>query len=243
MTKPLPVGFNDICSLVTDGTHDSPKLLPEGVPFIKGKHISSGQIDFENCDYISEQDHQLCIKRVKPQADDILMSNIGSIGDTVRVGVDREFSIKNVALLRPDPNKADPLFVFYLMKDKAFKERLLVTSQKLSERSVTEPVAPPCRRGSGQGWSLLQPQSLIHAFPCPSRGCPAAIAGFQGLEKKVVSASFFCCRYLIGIFTYHYEYSTDHDNREKKASPQAGGHGGRATIHHGVADKDSSQMR
>ena len=45
--------LKDVCSKVTDGTHDSPKLQKEGVPFIKGKHISSGNIDFKNCDYIN----------------------------------------------------------------------------------------------------------------------------------------------------------------------------------------------
>ena len=30
----------EICTLVTDGTHDSPKIQQSGVPFIKGRHIS-----------------------------------------------------------------------------------------------------------------------------------------------------------------------------------------------------------
>jgi type I restriction enzyme S subunit len=66
-------GLPDICSLVTDGTHDSPKLQSSGVPFIKGKHISSGHVDFETCDFITEEDHLKCIKRVKPQVDDVLL--------------------------------------------------------------------------------------------------------------------------------------------------------------------------
>ena len=98
------VSLPEICELVTDGTHDSPKLLPAGIPFIKGKHISSGRIDFDSCDFISEQDHLKCIKRVKPQSNDILFSNIGSVGDAARVTDNVEFSIKNIALFRPDPS-------------------------------------------------------------------------------------------------------------------------------------------
>ena len=75
----------DICLLVTDGTHDSPKLKSIGIPFIKGKHISSGRIDFESCDFISEEDHKKCIKRVKPQPGDVLFANIGSVGDVALV--------------------------------------------------------------------------------------------------------------------------------------------------------------
>ena len=118
--------LSEICSLVTDGTHDSPKLRDEGVPFIKGKHINSGRVDFDSCDFISPDDHEKCIKRVKPQRDDILMANIGaSIGDCARVLDDREFSIKNVALLRPDSGKVDPSYFYQLVKSQIFQSRLM----------------------------------------------------------------------------------------------------------------------
>ena len=118
--------LSDVCAMVTDGTHDSPKLQTEGVPFIKGKHIKSGQIDFENCDYITDEEHQKCIKRVKPQIDDVLMANIGaSIGDCARVVDDLEFSIKNVALLRPAKDKLDPDYFHSLIKSRTFQSRLM----------------------------------------------------------------------------------------------------------------------
>jgi type I restriction enzyme, S subunit len=115
----------EICELVTDGTHDSPKLQLSGVPFIKGKHISSGRIDFSNCDYISEEDHQKCIRRVEPQKNDVLFSNIGSVGDAARVTDDAEFSIKNVALFRPNPNRVDAIYFYYLVVSPFFRGHFL----------------------------------------------------------------------------------------------------------------------
>jgi type I restriction enzyme S subunit len=94
--------MEELCVLVTDGTHDSPKLQKKGVPFIKGKNISGGRVDFSTCDFITLEDHEEACRRVKPQRGDILFSNIGSVGDTAVVNDDREFSIKNVALFRPD---------------------------------------------------------------------------------------------------------------------------------------------
>lgn len=118
--------LSEICELVTDGTHDSPTLQPQGVPFIKGKHINRGKIDFDNCDFITEQDHEKCIRRVKPQKNDVLVANIGaSIGDCARVNLDIEFSIKNVALLRPNPRKISPSYFFHLVKSSPFQGRLL----------------------------------------------------------------------------------------------------------------------
>ncbi|MBL7174391.1 MAG: restriction endonuclease subunit S [Desulfobacteraceae bacterium] len=119
------VTLPDICDLVTDGTHDSPKLQSSGIPFIKGKHISSGRIDFANCDYITEQDHRRCIRRVRPQANDVLFSNIGSVGDAARVPYDIEFSIKNVALFRPNPEKINPLYFYYLVISPYFRGHFL----------------------------------------------------------------------------------------------------------------------
>ncbi|MCB1483418.1 MAG: restriction endonuclease subunit S [Hyphomicrobiaceae bacterium] len=114
-----------LCSLVTDGTHDSPKILDNGVPFIKGKHISAGRVDFINCDFISEADHQKCVKRVKPTLNDVLFSNIGSVGDVARITDEVEFSIKNVALFRPNTEIVDPTYFYYLVTSSAFRGHIL----------------------------------------------------------------------------------------------------------------------
>jgi len=119
------VTLEDLCRKVTDGTHDSPKLLPEGVPFVKGKHISGGVLDLESCDRISHEDHLKVISRSKPENGDTLFSNIGSVGDSVFVNTDTEFSIKNVALFKPDPNKVMPKYLFYLLRSPDVLEGLL----------------------------------------------------------------------------------------------------------------------
>lgn len=119
------VTLDDLCRKVTDGTHDSPKLLPDGVPFVKGKHISGGVLDLENCDRISYEDHLKVISRSKPENGDTLFSNIGSVGDSVFVNTDTEFSIKNVALFKPDPYKVMPKYLFYLLRSPKVLEGLL----------------------------------------------------------------------------------------------------------------------
>lgn len=117
--------MEELCELVTDGTHDSPKLQKEGVPFIKGKHISGDTIDFKNCDFITPEDHEYACRRVKPQRGDILFSNIGSVGDTAVVKSDQEFSIKNVALFRADPKKVDHNYFYYLVMSPEFRGNVM----------------------------------------------------------------------------------------------------------------------
>ncbi len=117
--------IEELCELVTDGTHDSPKLQKEGVPFIKGKNISSSRVDFAKCDFITQEDHKEACRRVKPQRGDILFSNIGSVGDTAVVNDDREFSIKNVALFRPDRRKVDQGYFYYLVLSPEFRSNVM----------------------------------------------------------------------------------------------------------------------
>lgn len=116
--------LESLCTKVTDGTHESPELLDDGVPFVKGKHISSGYIEFENCDFISEKDHKEVIQRSKPEKGDTLLSNIGSVGDAVFVHTTDEFSIKNVALLKPDSDKINPKYLFYKVLGPRFQNRI-----------------------------------------------------------------------------------------------------------------------
>src|ERR1017187_4627184 len=94
----------EVCSLVTDGTHDTPRRVTSGFPLIKAKEITGGRIDFENCDQISEEEHLEVIARSKPEFGDTLFAHIGaSLGEAAFVNTTREFSIKNVALFKPNP--------------------------------------------------------------------------------------------------------------------------------------------
>jgi type I restriction enzyme S subunit len=89
---------------VKDGTHESPKYHSAGIPFITSKNLVDGNIDFSNVNYISETDHESFSRRSNVEDGDILFGMIGTIGNPVRVQKDREFSIKNVALIKS--NKA-----------------------------------------------------------------------------------------------------------------------------------------
>ena len=114
--------LTEVCSLVTDGTHDTPKRVASGYPLIKAKEITGGRIDFENCDQISEEDHLEVIARSKPQFGDTLFAHIGaSLGEAAFVNTTREFSIKNVALFKPNPDVIDARYLYYLVISPAFQ--------------------------------------------------------------------------------------------------------------------------
>lgn len=93
------VRMNDVLD-VRDGTHDSPKYYSEGVPFVTSKNLINGDIDFSNTKLISFDDARKINERSYVENDDILMAMIGTIGNPVIVKKDRDFCIKNVALIK-----------------------------------------------------------------------------------------------------------------------------------------------
>ncbi len=122
MSEFTTVTLEGVCTKVTDGTHDSPKLQEFGVPFIKAKHITKGLVDFDNCDYITQEEHEKVIARSKPEYDDILFTNIGaSVGRTAIIKSKIEFSIKNVALFKPDPKVINPDYLYFKITSSDFQ--------------------------------------------------------------------------------------------------------------------------
>ncbi|WP_277674216.1 restriction endonuclease subunit S [Piscibacillus halophilus] len=85
---------------VTDGTHDTPKEVTDGVPLVTGRNIVNGQIDFNTTYNISKEDHKKINVRSSIEKHDILYSNIGTIGQMTIVNSDNKYSVKNLIILK-----------------------------------------------------------------------------------------------------------------------------------------------
>lgn len=85
---------------VRDGTHDSPKYVQEGHPFITSKNVSNGFIDYNDIQYVTDEDYDAINKRSKVDVHDILMGMIGTIGNLALIRKEPDFAIKNVALIK-----------------------------------------------------------------------------------------------------------------------------------------------
>ena len=97
------VRLGSILYKLTDGTHSTPKYTKSGVPFLSVKDMSSGKLDFSNCKYISEQEHQELYSRCNPELGDLLLTKVGTTGIPVIVDTNEQFSLfVSVALLKFD---------------------------------------------------------------------------------------------------------------------------------------------
>ena len=91
-----------LMSIISDGTHKTPTYVEKGVPFLSVQNISKGYFDLTRIKYITQEEHEKLIQRVKPQLNDILICRIGTLGKAIKCTVDFEFSIfVSLGLLRP----------------------------------------------------------------------------------------------------------------------------------------------
>lgn len=126
----IPVGWNveklgNFCK-ITDGTHDTPAQVEEGIPLVTGKAIRNGRIDFSIPYNISVEDHEKIKKRSGLKTGDILFSNIGTIGNVCLVNYDREFSVKNMIIFKLESINQS-MYLFYLLNSDSIQ--FLFTAQ------------------------------------------------------------------------------------------------------------------
>lgn len=121
--------FKEICSVITDGTHQTPKYFDSGYIFLSSKNVTSGKIDWENVKYLDEEQHNKMYRRLAPQINDILLAKNGTTGVAAIVDVDKVFDIYvSLALLRP----TEVIYPYYLLHfinssiaKKQFNKRLI----------------------------------------------------------------------------------------------------------------------
>lgn len=94
--------LSELCKQISDGTHKTPSYLPNGVPFLSVKDISSGVMKFDDVRYISTEEHLSLIQRCKPEKGDVLMCRIGTLGKAIKIIIEKEFSIfVSLGLIKP----------------------------------------------------------------------------------------------------------------------------------------------
>ena len=110
---------------VTDGPHETPEFLDEGVPFVSAEAIKNDRIDFSRKrGFISREDHERYSQKYLPRRGDIYMVKSGATtGNIAAVETDEEFNIWSpLAVIRPHTRRAATRFVFFFMKSRPFMQ-------------------------------------------------------------------------------------------------------------------------
>ena len=103
----------------------TPEYIDKGVPYITSKNIKNGTIDFSKVNYISQEDYEYISKNRPILVGDILISMIGTLGETAEVKeTDGLFYGQNMFLVRIDESKVNKRYFLNFFKSNCVKRAL-----------------------------------------------------------------------------------------------------------------------
>ena len=113
----------DLCEIITDGTHQTPTYVKEGIIFLSSKDVVSKKINWDSVKYISKDLHLELKRRVAPRKNDILLAKNGTTGIAALVDRDEIFDIYvSLALIRLKKN-INPIFMLYQLNSEFCKKQ------------------------------------------------------------------------------------------------------------------------
>lgn len=114
---------------ITDGPHETPNFVDDGIPFISAEAISKGKIDFDKKrGYITPELNAIYSKKYSPKVEDIYMVKSGATtGKVAMVETTETFNIWSpLAVFRCNKNKVLPKFLLAVFNSSHFYDALVL---------------------------------------------------------------------------------------------------------------------
>lgn len=109
------IPIEDLAVLVTDGDHNPPKRVAAGVPHLTAKNVKRGRVVFDGCTFVTEEGFEATRKRYEPRAGDVLVTCVGTIGESAVLPQGLRFSAdRNLAAIRL-ANNVDASYVRFAL--------------------------------------------------------------------------------------------------------------------------------
>ena len=108
-----------VSTKITDGPHETPALLDDGIPFMSAESMVGGRLDFSRRrGFISREQHEVYCRKCRPRRDDIFMCKSGATtGKVAIVEIADEFSVWSpLALVRVEPHKVLARLLFAVLQ-------------------------------------------------------------------------------------------------------------------------------
>ena len=104
---------SDVCSIITDGTHQPPKFKNEGIPFLFVSNIADNKLTYDTEKFIDEATYNELIKRTPIEVGDVLLSTVGSYGHPAVVENKKRFLFqRHIAYLKPNHKKVGSYYLY-----------------------------------------------------------------------------------------------------------------------------------
>lgn len=109
--------IRELCSVVVDCPHSTPKWTTSGKIVVRNNNIKHGRIDLSSPSYTDEEHFAQRIKRAKPQPGDIIITREAPIGDVGMIPENTECCLgQRMVLLRADQSVCDNFYLLYSLQ-------------------------------------------------------------------------------------------------------------------------------
>lgn len=139
MSEWKQVKLSECCISISDGDHQPPPKAESGVPFVTISNVTStNQLDFSDTLFVPREYYDKIDSKRKARRGDILYSVVGSFGIPVFMKEDKEFAFqRHIAILRPDPQKIVPRFLYYEMLSRDFYAKADAAAVGAAQRTIS----------------------------------------------------------------------------------------------------------
>jgi len=195
----LPAGWcwsavEQLCESVTDGDHQPPPQVENGIPFLVIGNIRDGTVNLEDCRFVSEEYFRALDPARSPRRGDVLYSVTGSFGLTVLVEDDTHFCVqRHIAILRPSPGVAARYLVRALSSNAVFRAASAIatgTAQKTVPLTGLRRLAVPLPPGTEQQRIADEIDRRFTLLGALEKSVSANQRRANGLRQSLLGAAF-----------------------------------------------------
>ena len=123
--------LEEICSIITDGSHWSPQEASEGFYMASVKDMRPNGFNYSSCKKIKKEDFDSLLKNgCRPEKGDVLVAKDGATmlkHAFVADGKEDLVVLSSIAILRPKQELINPSYLAHYFRQESFKERVIRT--------------------------------------------------------------------------------------------------------------------
>jgi type I restriction enzyme S subunit len=118
--------LDDLCSLIADCPHSTPKWMDEGVFVIRSWNVRRGMMNFDKISFTDEASYQGRIRRAQPTTGDIVITREAPMGEVAMIPDGLKCCLgQRLVLLKPDAKKINNRYLLYSLQSHYVQSQIL----------------------------------------------------------------------------------------------------------------------
>ncbi|MDQ6434350.1 restriction endonuclease subunit S [Mesorhizobium sp. LHD-90] len=134
----VSISVADVCSKVTDGTHQSPKWATQGVPFLFVSNVRGQNINYETNKFVSYAEFENLTRRTPIEKGDVLYTAVGSYGNAAVVDGETDFVFqRHIAHLKTKSEYIVSTYLSHALESPVVMRQADALARGIAQKTVT----------------------------------------------------------------------------------------------------------